>query len=490
MTKHFKLRNTLFIFMLQFAHGTFAMDENISSIDKEAISFERQKIIVPISTDRAVNARNSFQAAIDREDAEREAQDPVEVPTESLFLEYVTDTEYNGDQQTEQELQEIEDHIVDTIRAFIKDNPLHGAAVRSLCINHLRHCDDNDIEIWPSEMAVKIGRYFRAQGNVSLAEEFYHLALSSPLSYCNYIYLEMADSLLDYINHVIVTSNPTKPTAEIFSALQKAIRYNSYDDDDDGAGSVGETKNRVLKKHRDKMVRWPWSPAKLINDKYYEENALLSQLYRKGFVEELLLNINAIKNIWSLREFSERSNDKNIFHYLYERGFASRKVTLNGFPQYILMNQKGIIVRVKYDSSAQQWQFTVGLALKNPYLWRDGNVVKLIKGTQASDNHSQYGRDLAGYDFLDECQANEFAKISFDNGLIHVLPSSFCRRVLQPQARNIDYWADYNQSQSFMNGAHTNIRPVGRYNKKSRYPDTRGIDAWCIQANQATGTIN
>lgn len=458
---------------------------NEANFDEGAVTFESTRSLGLINTQHEVTQFFALKQKIDEED------DKISIVIPDIYL-FADDENPPPKPKKETELHDLCDEdeklIFSEIKNFMKKSKTYRQRIKNLCVDYENWCTNNGKDCWPSDMAQKIARLFKSEGEVSLALEFYLLSKKSPRVYEAYIFLDIADLFVNYINTTIENTNPQKPTPEIFSALMKAIYYNSLDDDWDGIGSLGEAKNNKLIKHRDLIVRWPLSPQKIVQDTYYEHGALLSAIYRPGFVSDLLSDVQEIQELWTLKKFNGSNNDQNIFHYLYERGFICRKGNLAGHPQYILTNEKGYIVRVKCKNG--QWQFTAGLVLKNPYEWQEHNATRLLKGSNESNNNSQYGIDTASYGFLDEHQYNEILKIRFRNGMTQVVPSAFFLRVMGQQIRNVDYWRDYHDRANFMNDVHYDIDPVGRMNKSRTRLDTSSIDAWCAQVDPKTGEIH
>ena len=468
----------LFLLSLQILH---AKDE--ANFDEEAFTFESTNSLRPIDTKHEVSQFYALKEKIDEE----EGRISIVIPDTYLFIH--DDAPLNPKKESELPdlCYEAEKFISSKIKNFIKNSKTYRHEIKSICVDYEKLCTKNGKDCWPSDIAQKIARFFKSEMEVSLALKFYLLSKKSPRAYEAYIFLDIADLFVHYINTTIENTKPKKPTPEIFSALMKAIYYNSLDDDWDGIGSLGEAKNNKLIKHRDLIVRWPLSPERIARDTYYDAGALLSFIYRPGFVSNLLKDVQEIKELWTLKKFNGSHYDDNIFNYLYERGFICRKGFISGLPQYILINEKGYLVRIKCKNG--QWQFTAGLVLKNPYEWKDYNPIRLLKGSNESHNNSQYGKDTAGYDFLDEHQFNEILKIKFHNGMTQVIPSAFFLRVMGQDIRNVNYWRNYDDSTSFMNEAHYDIEPVGRRKKPGSPLDTSSIDVWCTKVDPKTGEI-
>lgn len=461
-------------------------------IDTVAIDFESDKVISFIDPSKEEQNYMALRAQI-------HASESVDdyFPADQFEVEFCDDDSSLPTEQTSEadpwqdRLLESERTILKKVREFVKSSQSFGEQVLAIYRAHQDLYKRKDWEFWPSDAALEIARHFRQQGNTGLAEEFYNLSLQSFRGQEDAIFLELGNTFLEYVNDLIKRTKPRAPTSELFSALMKAIRYNSYDTGDGGPSSIGEARNIELKKHRDLMVRWPLSPQNVRDDIYYGKDKLAQRLFGVDFVDTLLHDMEQLEKLWGLRLFNGKDSDKNILSVLQKLGFTCARFYYRKAPQYILVNQKGYAVRVKRNHQTQQWQFTVGIVMENPYLWRkNGQPSRAKMASEISSDESQFNKDSKSHTLLAEFQQNEIAKISYDEGMIQVLPASMSNRVWSFNGReDIDYWADVRQRQRQMTGAHRNMLPVGRYCKRQGTIDTAAIDRCCSEINRTSGEI-
>ncbi|MCA9508592.1 MAG: hypothetical protein KC505_09240 [Myxococcales bacterium] len=65
-------------------------------------------------------------------------------------------------------------------------------------------------------------------------------------------------------------------------------------------------------------MRWPLAPQKIIEDKFYPENALLNLCYHEAFVDEIIAISKDLKELFQLRKFNASESKENIFFRMVE----------------------------------------------------------------------------------------------------------------------------------------------------------------------------
>ena len=377
------------------------------------------------------------------------------------------------DSQFEEECIAVEKSIIQKIKEFINNNPSYKHKINEIKEQYLADCKKSNAIFFPFDLADKLAKYFRTQGQTALAIYFYKLAASSMYSQ-GYEGLSIAETLVEYYNRVVKKTRPKRPTSALFGALVEAIKYNDCASGPYLIEGLGSARNSKLKPCRDAMVRWPLCPEKIINDPYYAKNALLNKIYAKGFVDKFLKDTSKIKKIWPLKKFNGSNHEDNIFHQLYEQGFACSKGFCGGQPQYILVNEQGYLVRIKRSKKFERWEFTIGLSFKNPIEWKDGYPHRLLMPSDIPDDGTQFSRDKNCFYNLLSFEQNEMIKIVLVHDLIMIIPGSYFRTC---NHENFDYWANYKiDANALMDRAHRSIKPIGRSGNKKGLRDTRKID--------------
>lgn len=361
--------------------------------------------------------------------------------------------------------------IIEKIRKFIAANPGYASAIRTLTRNHVAACQHEKREALATDIAILIGKYFRAQKDIGLAQKFYHLARKSVRCEDDVVFLELGDTFLEYINNEIASTKPKHPTSEIFSALLRSIHFYSCDQGGANAFSLGDAKSMALIKHRDRMVRWPLSPTRVLNDTYYGKHVLVNKLYAKKFVDDLLADRELFSQLWKLEHFNGSEHPENIFKFLEDRGFACARGGFEGAPQYILVNRKGYIIRIKKDRK-NGWHFSVGITLQNPLTWGPADTWPTQTPRSKMPQDGTKFREDANYNaLLSQVARNEVAKVIVRDELLQIIPA-----VHPPQA---PYW-DEASERGLLDLAHRKIKAVGD-KKKNGEVDYRGIDKFCIE---------
>lgn len=440
-------------------------------LDLKALNFESKKRIESITTATEEENYHALCRAIAEEE---NAMD--DAAFDNFAFDFEDDESYPSaiiQSPAEQVVDPSEEQIVDSIKDFIKEHPAYATEVKAVIRSHLAHCKKDDAEVIAAEIAIAIAHHFRRKGDVKNARLFYRLALHSPRGYDDFVYLELGSTFLEYVNRLIDETKPQRPTAQMFSALLEAIRYNSYDTGGTEPFTLGDARNIELKRQRDGMVRFQLSPSRVLNDTYYGEHALARKLYCTGFVDRLIADKELIRGLWQLRNFNASSSETNIFRYLELRGFVCVRGYYVDAPQYILINKSGFLVRVKRNALTKNWEFSVGLSLKNPVLWDDsGEAIRTIKTRELSLDGSSFSSNARSEPRLVDVRWNEIAKITFRDGLIQVLPPA--HKHLTP------WWGLPQLVDESLREAHRPVNTVGKYVKSKRIYDFSAIDYYCM----------
>jgi tetratricopeptide (TPR) repeat protein len=397
----------------------------IAAFDEAALQRESNKKIEKVDIDEITRSYNDIQKAIDEAEAQMYDGSGIDYDcfSDEEYL-FIKDPEgpvapiktVNNNEDLERRIQT---QINLEILALIKSNTVHGPAMKESYLAMRVN------KKYPSDIAYLLGQYLKEQGDYSNAIDFFNL-MGRSHRYMGEEALAIGDALVTYINVIIEQTRPTSPTAQLFSAVQKAIRAYHRGIH---ACEIGYFFAGALTNIRDMMVRWPLSPKKLLDDSYYDREALVSRVYAHDFVPKLLEEIKTLDKIVKSYKFTINGDDGNLLTALENAGFKGIYKSLGYNNQYIWANPKGFIVRIKYDdgkksNKAGEWQFTVALCYTNPFVWKGPRATAIMKAGDLNPvQDAKYYNDAYKYDDLASFEYNEIFKIVVDGQLVMIAPA-------------------------------------------------------------------
>lgn len=306
--------------------------------------------------------------------------------------------------------------IEQEILEFCQNNKIYGQYVKNF---YLAKREQNK---WPSDIAILIADVFSKKKEYTLAKKFYYLARNCS-NYDGKEDLTVGLMLISYINDTIDNEKPALPTPALFSAVIEAIKACS---NGEYYCDIGFLFKRALMNMRDLMVRWPISPSKLMNDNFYGRNELIKRIYDHNFVDGLINDTHKFIKIFQANRFGVNAKENNLLFALKEAGFKGIIKSFGDNDQYIWVDQKGYIVRIKYFTGHQgkgQWQFTIGLTFNNPYIWKNNDAIAVKKHRDLAIDNTEYKNQATRYDDLPSYEYNEIFKIIVDGKLLMLAPS-------------------------------------------------------------------
>lgn len=425
-----------------------------NQVDWQAVDHESNKHLARLDTAAIEYQYELFEAA----QAFSDGDDPVILGDNYYFFD---DDDSDKDDAQPSNLEDaenkIQDHILENILLFKKENKLYEKNTKEIINNYLKITQEKKGEVLPSDIANLIANFLRSKNEYDLAIKFYNLAAETNRS-AGEEYLAVGDMLVSYFNDQITEKKPKHPSSELFHAVRRAIIYYR---NGSGACEIGDFFADALTKIRDMMVRWPVSPQSLRVDNFYTYGYLLEKIYEIGFVDSLLADIRKFNKIFKSYKYDPSQNDGNLLNSLYEAGFYGIKKGYGNNPQYVWVNPQGYIVRIKYNANAKPraaWEFSVGITFINPFEWRNNKAVKNNKHIDQNAKAPFYQR-LAQYDDLASNEFNEIFKIVVDDKLVMIIP-----------ARMNNYWfGNFSERIRIMNQAHKHILPVKKVAELDTY---------------------
>jgi len=427
-----------------------------AEIDQRALSHEINKQIIPLDSAEIERQYGLYQQGMDDLDRYDDEQG------EFNYREYAFDDDDSSEEQAPSTVDDaetqIQKNIYEYIVAFESENKLYGPEIKEIRKQYIKESKSNSNEFLPSDIAQLIGHFLDKKDEYDLAIEFYMLAANSCRS-SGEEHLAAGAMLVRYFNSEVARSKPKAPTSELFAAVRKATWH--Y-----GCGSVaceiGDYFVDALKQVRDMMVRWPVSPKKLLEDNFYAPNYLVEKIYDINFVDTLLDDVKKLDKIFNSNTFVVNTKENNLLNALKNAGFKGVCKSLGSNYQYIWVNPKGYIIRIKYDDGKTgrkhngEWQFTVGLSYINPFKWQGERVVGIKKtGDLDCTVNIKYVNYSLRYDDLLTYEYNEIFKIVIDKKLV----------MLAPAFRSFYWYLRGQELDEIMNKAHTKLFVVGKSDK-------------------------
>ncbi len=421
-----------------------------SEIDQEAVSAEEEKKIFPIRIKEIKKSCYEMLRAID--EAENEYN------PSNLEICYFDDDVKKVSETTEQvkarkesalalerQIQKGEQAILDQIKASAATSLSAYPFVKSFISRWEQNLKDGN-PVWPSDLARTIADELYEQKYYSHSVFMYSIAANSYYNSGDED-LKSGYALVACYNDTVNATNPTKPTSTLFTLILKAISY--FEASNNYREVIGSALADEMRKQRDMMVRWPVSPQDLADDSYYPQHTLLKKIYEPYFVERFLNDIKKLAAIFNSNQFCSATQDNDLLKNLIDGGFHCFKNKYKEQTQYVWANKDGYLVRVKRNEN--NWEYTVGIALINPFQWQNTKAVAVKKFKLGKNQRNQFFTALSQYKDLPSAQYNEIFKIVCDGALVMISPA-FCDF----------YWsvADLEKKQ-ILKAAHHRLKNVG-----------------------------
>jgi hypothetical protein len=426
-----------------------------AEIDQRALEQEHNKQLVPLDSAKIEQQYRIDQQALDDFHYAYNNQDEFD------SSEYAFDNNEpkpSADKAVEDAETQIQIYIYKRILAFERENISYGHEIKKLRRDYIRESKNKDDEFLPSDIAKLIGNFLATKDEYNLAIKFYMISANSHRSFGEE-HLSAGNILVRYFNSQIALNKPKAPTSELFAAVRKAIWHYRCGS---SACEIGDYFVDSLTQVRDMMVRWPVSPAKLLKDDFYAPYYLVKKIYDINFINMLLDDVKKLDAIFNSKRFLINNNNNNLLNALKDAGFKGVCKSLGDNCQYIWVNPKGYIIRIKYDTgknsgkASGEWQFTIALSYVNPFKW-DGERAVGIKKSRDLDRseNTLYVSNSSKYDDLSTYEYNEIFKIVKDRNLV----------MLAPAFRNYYWHLDRDELNEVMRKAHYKLFAVEKSEK-------------------------
>lgn len=347
---------------------------------------------------------------------------------------------------------------------FVKENPQQKGLIENLIQQYVVDNKEKK-EIYWVDIAYLVGNFYKKRNATAHAIYFYKIATDTD-EYPEYVYFNMHGAMVAYINKYITENKPKYPTAELFYALKESIDYadtaHNYSSDE---LSLALYRKEELRNILNSYIRFPLSPKKVLNNKYYGEKKLYEMIYSNKFIDYLLKNLPPIAGLLV------KNNINALSSCLKKRGFKQIIRQGKSDDQYIFINPKGLQIRIKNNRKDYSCQLTVGVCFKISLGLVDKELRALFQKT-SKDENSKFEQNFKENKFLVDFIDNEILKIIFlsDKGFM-LLPAR--------HNKYSPYWGLGRYDENvLMNEAHKKITTsndaLKKLKKNSRWIDNIG----------------